>query len=223
MNGGTDQQPSPLLTESQSANSLVLYRNLTDLPLSKYIDGMVNGNVSSIIKSGSCTDESELIEAWAIINQQYAETIGDHEQKLFLSLFIEINKLSVVIEQIARYVKALDKLYVKQFADALNKLLVTNFKFDVKDPASYDRDLQRCIKRSKGYQIQLDLKLSQFEAIQKKQENPGQRPDHAYFQSILLTLSEHLKYEVNESRISVFQFCEMIKRLNKFLEAMSKK
>jgi hypothetical protein len=223
VNGTTVPLDSPLQPVIPLENSLVLYRNLTDLPLSKYIDGVVNGNVSAIIKSGTCNDESELIEAWTDITQQYAEAIGDQEQKLFLSLFIEINKLSVAIEQIASLVKALGTCYVKEFANKLNLLLSTSFKFDVFDKAGYDKDLQRCLNRSKGYQIQLDLKLSQFQSIQKKESNPGIGPDHAYFQSILLTLSQYVKYEVNETRISVFQFCEMIKRLNKHLELMSKK
>jgi hypothetical protein len=220
VSGSMDQQALPSQTVNPLPNTLVLFRNITELPLSNYIDGTVNGNISAIIKSGVCQDDIELLQAWADINQQYAEAIGDHEQKLFLSLYKEVNKLAIVIDEVAKLVSLLEKYYVKEFADILNNILGTTFKFEVKDPESYDKDLKRCLTRSKGYKVQLDLKASQLKAIQERQR-PGVGPTHEYYQSVLITLSDHAGYRVDNS-ITVFEFCDRIKRLNKQLEEAKK-
>lgn len=213
--------PAQSPPSQEACLSLSLYLNITELPLKNYIEGTVNGNVSAIIKTGVCDDPEKLLAAWHDIRQQYAEVIGDQETKLFLSLYKEINRLAISIEQVKMLVQTLQKYYTKQFADGLNRVLGTSFAFDIEDRETYDKDLQRCLNRSKGYQVQMELKMAQFKAVQEKQQTPGQEASISYYQSVLITLSDHAGYRVDDS-ITVFEFCDRIKRLNKAMEDAKK-
>jgi uncharacterized small protein (DUF1192 family) len=205
------QEATPLLS---------LYRSITELPLRNYIDGTVNGNLSAIIKHGVCTNEITLFSAWEDIKNQYAEIVGDESFKLYLSLLRQINKLSLLIDQIALCVEMLRLVYTDRFANELRNLLNVKFRFDVTDPEGYEKDLKSCISRSKGFKLQMDLKLAQYEAISKK-EKGGQLADHAYYQSLLICISDHVGYPVLDS-ITVFEFATRIKRLNAEIERIEK-
>lgn len=200
--------------------SLSLFLHITELPLRNWIDGTVNGNISAIIKTGVCNDEILLLSTWEDIKNQYSEIVGDGSFKLYLSLLRQINKLSLVIDQISLCVEMMRIVFTERFARELRELLSVNFKFDVTNPETYDKELKSCITRSKGFQIQLDLKLAQFEAISKK-EKGGQLADHAYYQSLLIAISDHVGYPVLDS-ITVYEFATRIKRLNQDIERMEK-
>ncbi len=213
------EQPLPETTPLLS--SLVLYHNITDLPLRNYIDGTVNGNLSAIIKSGVCSDENILLNAWEDIKSQYAEAVGNADTKLYLSLYKEVNRLALVIEQIALCVQCMQLVYTDRFAQELRSLLKHRFKFDVTNPEEYDKELQSCISRSKGFKVQMDLKLSQIAGMANKHQK-GAIADTAYYQSLLVTISDHVGYQVQDN-ITVFELANRIKRLNAYIEQMQKK
>jgi len=206
--------------DSDGGTILRLYTNITDLPLKNYIDGTVNGNLSAIIKTGICGDEYLLLGAWEEIKNQYAEAIGDHSFKLYLSLLKEINRLSLIIDQVALCVEMLRLVYTDWFATELRNILNATINFDVKDKEGYEATLKNCLSRSKGFKIQLDLKMMQFEGINKK-EKGGAVADHAYYQSLLIALSDHVGYPITDN-ITVFEFANRIKRLNHDIERMEK-
>lgn len=182
------------------------------MPLHVFISGTVDKNISAIIRRGVCSDESILINAWENIKSQYAETIGDQEQLLYLSLYKQINKLSITIEQVDILIRTLQRFYVTQFADELNKLLNTSFVFDVTDLNAYKKNLSRCRSRCKSFEVTLELKMAQFEAISNK-EKKGQVADRAYYLSIRNTLWQFMGDYVPDT-ITVYEFADLIKRLN---------
>jgi hypothetical protein len=201
-------------------SSFLLYHNITELPLRNYIDGTVNGNISAIIKSGVCTDENVLLTAWEEVKNQYAEAVGDQSYKLYLSLLKEINRLALIIEQVALCVEMMAMVYTDRYADELRKILRHKFKFNVHNPEEYDRELQSCISRSKSFKLHMDMKLIQIEGMAKKET--GAIADHSYYQSLLITLSDHVGYQVQDT-ITVFELANRIKRLNQYIEKMEKK
>ena len=109
--------------------------------------------------------------------------------------------------------------YQKQCGDNINAILRTSFKFNNQDTTTYEEELKKCIRRSSMIKIRLDLKLIAFGAIQKKQTE-GKKADRAYFDSMLITISDHAKYEISEN-ITVAKYCERVKRYEKYCQSLN--
>ena len=199
------------------------YQSIKELPLNKYIDCQVNKNLSALVISGFPSPEA-LQSAWINIQYEYAEATGDNEMKVYAGSKKDIALLSCTLQQVEMCAVALrDILKLEGYSDEIeeikdkwafemNALLKTSFKFDFYDKQTYLHNLQRCINRSKAFKIDMDLKKSKFEAIQKKFEK-GTAPDETYFMNLLITLSDACGYSLRDD-ITVFEFCERIKRLN---------
>lgn len=200
------------------------YRHIVDLPLRNFITVSVDDNLYALVISGQ-PSEPELFNAWQTIKEEYALAMGNQDQALYVNLFKQVQKLQLTIEQIDLAVNVLKEVYVEQFASELNKLLNTTFAFPVNDPDTYDKNLKKCISLSKRFQITIDMKLAQLEAMHKQLEKRGSGEARAvnkeYFYSILITLSDHAEYPIVDT-ITVFEFCERIKRLNEYIARKQK-
>jgi hypothetical protein len=211
-------QPSP--NENQSVK---YYQSIQECPLSRYKDAKIRKNLSALIISGFPTEE-QLAEAWLTIQQEYADAIGDQEYKMYLEAFKDVQLANCSFEQVNICTTALDTCFkldhshpglepMKQkWADNLNDVLQTTFEFNLSNKESYYKNLQRCINRSKGIKLDLDLKLARLESLKEKHEK-GKEADEAYFTGIIITLSDAAGYPLKDD-ITVFEFCERIKRLN---------
>jgi len=210
------------MAEDMGQSSAKWYQHITELPLTRFIDCTVDDNLYALVISGNPSLE-HLRQAWAQINQEYADVMGDHEHMIYVSLFRDIKVLETTLAQIHWLVGQLREVYYDEFAKRLNKLLLTNFKFDHTQPKKYFEELTRCINRSKSYKIDLDLKLAQFEVMQKskKDQGEGKKPSREYYQAILITISDHAKYMVPDT-ITVFEFCDRIRRFNEYCKQVEK-
>src|SRR5205809_845314 len=82
----TSKQEQP----SQMASILSKwYHNINELPLSKFIQVVVNQNIFALIIAGQPT-QNDLLEAWEEICSGYEDAIGTNEHKLFSILFKEV-------------------------------------------------------------------------------------------------------------------------------------
>jgi len=196
------------------------YQNITELPLNRFIDVLVDNNYAALIVAGYPAQE-ELLLAWAGIQSEYADAIGDHEHRMYVSLFKEVTQLGLTLQTIEYLVEILEQVYDPKLGAMLNKLLLTTFKFDPADPEKYHATLKRCLMRSKGIKIDLELKRGQLKAMEKKNDETGDKPSREYFQSILITLSDHAQYPIHDS-ITVFEFCTRIKRYTQYCEQAKK-
>jgi hypothetical protein len=181
---------------------------------------VVDDNLYALVISGTPNDE-ELQAAWLQIQGEYADAISDSEHRMYVSLFKEITILATNLQLIEYAVEILEQVYSKELADRLNKLLNTSFQFDPADPVKYKATLKNCLMRSKSIKINLDLKQIQMQGMQDKMKEPGKKATREYFQSILITLSNHVKYQLSES-ITVFEFCDRLKRYNKECEEITR-
>jgi len=216
------------------------HKILDELPLNRFIDCIVDNNLSALIISippDAKLDEAlqlKLSEAWDNILSQYLHRIGTHEYKMYENLYKQISLLAITLDQInllaARGEEdkgitpgVLRMYYNDKLAAELNGLLRTNCRFNWKDLASYHAELDKCINRSKAFKIQMDLKLISFQAMEKKQKGKARdKMDRAYFTSILVTLSDFAKYMIPET-IKMSEYCERLKRFNKACEDSKKR
>ncbi len=207
----------------QGSLSVKYYQSIQHLPLNRYKDCLINDNLSALTISGFPTNE-QLNEAWSKICQEYADAAGNDEYGLYLKLFKQVHLLNTEIAQVKICVEQLELLttlpdslmekaeYRDIWSKEVNKLLLTQFIFDFNNIELYRRNLQRCLNRSKGTKLELDIVMARYEAIKQKYEE-GKKPDEAYFNAILITLSDHAGFHLTDA-ITVFEYCERIKRLN---------
>jgi hypothetical protein len=194
---------------------LKYYQHITQLPLSKFIDALVDGNLQTLVIEGP-VGESELAAAWMDLQQDYAAAIGDNEYKLYLSVYKEVFTLSIKIHQVYLLVDTLKKYYVKPFAVQLNKLLKTSFTFDHTQKEAYEQKLNGCLTRIKGSEITLAKKKIQLRALEEKMTT-GEKPSREYFINMLIALSDHAKIVLKAEDMTVYEYVQRIKRLNKHI------
>ncbi len=197
------------------------YQSIHDLPLRIFINCLVEDNLSLLIITGTPTPD-QLEDAWEKISDEYTTALGDNEFKLCLILQKEVAQLTTSFKLVHYAVGILQMVYYKELAEELNKLLGTAYHFDVKNPKAYKRELQLCLSKAKQYKMKLDIKSKNLEVIESKQKGKSQKPTKAYFQSILISLSDHAKYAIPDT-ITVYEYCERIRRLNQYVEQTKKK
>ena len=223
-------------------SSIKYHTTITTLPLSKFIDVVVDKNLLALVFSGSPVegDMNLLNAAWAKINEEYADAIGDGEQQIYLQALKDVTSLKINIQVARALIEVLEKTaamivepdrmddveaYIIKFQDRLNKLLDSNLKFDRNNRDDYLKALKGCTNRAKAFKIDLDLKNMHLEALEKTRNPDTGKADKAftrqYFQSILITISDHARYQIGDD-ITVFQFCERIRRYNSYIEQMQK-
>lgn len=219
--GKKDANIKLAIPEMQPDRSFSIYRSINKLPLNRFIDCMIDGNLYALVISGD-PSKLELQEAWNDILSEYTESISNNEYRLYISLYKEITILQLTYEQVHILAEVLNTVYSKKLCDELNSLLRTSCKFNPLDVSSYRDELLKCVRRSAGIKLKLDLKLLQFDAIKKKHEQKAgdkMEDGREYFTSVMITLSDHAKYQLPDT-ITVLEYCERIKRLNKHLETL---
>ena len=198
------------------------HKSLHDLPLNKFIDCLVDGNLQALTITGFPTQE-ELESAWQKIISEYTDLLGSLEHRLYVQLYKDIAITKITLDQLTIAINILQITYDEFFAEEVNKILRTQCKFNWADQTSYQAECKKCLNRSKSLRIKLDLKLLQFEAIASKNKNKeGEKPTRQYFTSVLITLSDHAKYRIEEN-IKMSEYCERIKRFSEYCEQQKRK
>jgi len=206
---------TPISTVTRSSE---WYRSIYQIPLNKFIDVSVDGNLSSLIIRGF-PSQIELALAWEEIKVEYADALGDSENKLFLSLNKEVAILTLTLKQIEVLINILSEIYYPEFVGELNKLLRINYDFNPDNVEDYRKKLKSCFNRSRSIKIEIDLKTIQLKALEEKHSSSKAPYTRKYFQSVLVTLSDHAKYQLPDS-ITVSEYCERLKRFNDYCEQM---
>jgi len=160
-----------------------------------------------------------LVETDYNLRTQYADAIGDHEYLHYCNLLIETIRLETTLVQIENIVKVLKECYNKVLANLLNRLCSSSFDFDITNYEDYTNKLQRCLNRSKSLKINIDLKKMALEKLEAKQ-GKGSNPKREYFLGTLITLSDDSGYPLREESVTVWEFCERIKRFNKKIDQL---
>lgn len=214
---------SPLSTQasrpSSASPSWSIFRDIHEMPLARWIALTVDGYEGAVVKSGN-PPRHELLEAIHNLRTQYADAIGDGEYRLYCNLIKEITELELTLTQIDSLVGTLRNAYTPVLAGALNRLLRTSFTFDITRLEDYDRNLDRCLNRAKGYKISVDLKKASLAAIEKKHKNAGATPTREYYESVLITLEDEAKFPLDPESLTVWQYCERLRRYNKKSEQL---
>lgn len=217
--GSTEKPSTPLPVENQSAPE-EWYKGIINLPLNKFIECLVDSNLSALTISGFPTP-TQLHAAWSDIQQEYADAIGSSETKIYMKKWAELVRAQVKLACIEDMIELLHSVYYEPFAQRLDVELRVMLKLDYTQPEDYFKKLKSAHTRSRGLKIALDMMQIQFAAMQEKFKGTGKLPTREYFYSYLYTLSDYAKYEIKDT-ITVFEFCTRVNRYGKYCEDMEK-
>jgi hypothetical protein len=222
MENGSTQRPSQPTEQEKVPSSARLYLHITELPLNRFISALVDGNLQVLVIEGNPSQE-ELAQAWKDIEEEYLDAVGLSEVRMERELYVEIQRLEANLFLARIAIEQLQRSYHPEFARHLNILLRTNFTFDPNEPVKYFALLKNCYNRTGGMKIDLDLKLIQYQAIKEKRESEGgEAYSRAYFHTVLITLSDFAGYQLPDT-MTVFEYCDRIRRLNEYNEQIKLK
>lgn len=217
MNTGNSRKKLPVL---------VLFQNIHELPLSRFIDCVVDGNLYALVKSGIVVNPIILYNTWTDILEQYSQAVGTQEYKTYIALKDEIHAIELRYKRITDILSMLQPgIYSRKLCDALNKEVGCKLAFDYTNEKAYAKDLKSCKSKSSSLKILLDMKRLQFNGIKNKQEK-NIAPDRMYYDSLLISLQDDTPQPLTCETMTVSQFIERLKRHNqkvKDLEALQKR
>lgn len=215
---------SPLNMPSQTASSSAqLYRNISETPLFVFVGCITHKNLLLLVISGKPT-EQELQDAWDRLQDQYTSSVGDNEHKLYLTAYKDLIDLEAQYNESVILIHALKHFFFQPFLDDLNKLLNSDTKLDYKNDVKYYDQLKVLERKSKGLKLRADMKRATYNKIASQFNEKGKKseaPTREYFDGMLITLSDHAGYRLTD-QITVFEYCERIRRLNKEKEKLEK-
>jgi len=198
------------VTKKTMTSKPKLYNSIHNLPLGRFIDVLIDGEIALLIISGEPT-ETELAQAWNEIMEQYNEAMGSAENQLLISLYKGVERTRIRLNTILSLIDNLRSWYVKAWCDRLNELSYTRFPFDISVIDAYQGNLDSCATRSKALEVQIELKSATIASMEASKEGETFKPTREYFFQILLNLSDHAGHEISEE-IGVLKFCLRVKR-----------
>ena len=207
--GGTQNYHAPLQTASPRAK---LYTSITTLPLSLYKRAEIHNDLQALIIEGP-PDIRELIEAWSTIKLEYAEAMGGAETKAYTQAFVTFLQHQHDYDACVFLIDLLKNTYATPLETELNALLRTELHLNPHDREDYFKKLKKASFSAKEYKVRAAEAKSRLKKLAQKHEEGG-KVDEEYFQTMLIELSNHAKYQITDN-ISTFEYCKRVKDLVK--------
>lgn len=210
----THSTPSPTAIASST-----WYRSIHELPLHAWIRAEVHEELSALVTSGS-PDMDEVARTWSEMQTDFRDAIGDTKTTMRLFIYKELALMSLQLQGIYIMIDGMRLAYHPFFHKELNKQLECDIQWDPNDREAHFAALQRYHKRTATIRRQIKLKEIEYESM--KQGAVGPKPSDAYYQSVLITLTDFAKVPVTD-QISTYTYCERVRRLNEYVRKSKSK
>lgn len=200
-----------MITDTQ----IKIIESATDIMMSDFITVLVDGNFD-LLKIEGDPSPADLRRAWDKIYSEYMAALGDNSHTELLSALRDINILNLQYKRITTLIQVLSVYYVPEAVEELRKLGY-RVKYDKSNMKRYFKDLHSAYERSKTLLIKISIRQKDLENL-----NKGKKANRADFQTMLISLSEYAKYQVNADKISAYQFAVMMNRCNSYAKNLEK-
>lgn len=191
------------------------YRDIHRLPLDRFINITCEGNLEDLVISGTPTPE-ELKAAWGLIVEEYnlAITDGSPQGGRIAELYKSIATNAAKLHTVQTLVPVMYEYFTPQFAKRVNKALGTSLRFDPLKRDEFEKTLQRCLERAKGFKVKISFDEAKLKTLlaESDKKATAEKPTRKYFASLLVNLSDYAGYLIRESDITTGQFVERVKR-----------
>lgn len=216
--GKTGSSPKQASAPPQASPSWSIYRSITEIPLSRWIDLTVDGYLRALVREGE-PPEAETAAAYEDLRIQYADAMGDGEYRLYCDLIKEVTRLQIKLAQIENLIEVSREAFHPVIGQQIGRLLNRRFTW-TENRAEIDKNLDLAWRSSRSIKIHIDLKSARLEALRSKYEGGGGAITREYYMSLLISLSDEAGFQLPDT-ISVWEFCERIRRANKRAELLT--
>lgn len=187
-----------------------LYTDCKKLPLSIFIDCLLDSDYSGLILNGTPT-EKELQDAWMKIFAEYSVSVNDETHN---EIFIKTKAINLIVSKIYIIENLCSNLRHDHNEQACKILNGYALKCDLKEddpfPVRHEK-IDLILSRAGRFTTQLDkLKLQLKEAQKNSVQGEG---GSDYFDDMLNVMSETAGYMIRASDITVSRFVKMIQKM----------
>ena len=206
-----------------------LYSGCDDLPLLKFEDCLCDENYQSLVIEGN-PPARVISERWLEIYSEFIDLSHETDaiaiknlQFQMIVLTARIEKIKTCVNYLMAYGSAYESAQHNKLAvevatvsiDSLRKLGY-KYKYDPKGKTYYT-DLKMVLSRSITWEVQLELKESQYEEYMSK--NNGEPVSRNFFTRYLVSIQQLFKVSLNKNDLKVSEYCfwkrDFVSRVNK--------
>lgn len=213
-NSALSLSPAP----SQSVNTFHL--SASTLPLARFIDVYCDNRLEALIIQGTVSP-IELLDAWDTILNEYIMIIGSAKTQHLILLQRHIAVLECKIKTVDTCIEALwgmAKEFNQRSDIAVSELgrIGYRFPFNIKDPESFQKNIDAVYSRSKTLVVELDMKQKEFERVNKNVSSGiTTRTD---FDAEIITLSKWQGYQIDEEKTTLSKYAHIYKSFVQYVE-----
>lgn len=198
-----------------SSRPTALYRSCDQLPLDKFINCYVDGDLSSLIIDGECTPD-QLSDQWEEILLEYVELSASAESLYSIRLQAEINlindKVNRVQEILFMLSPAMLPLLGGRETELVDMLRYYGFKQSINFKSDYTRVLSAIETRLAPFKTRLESRINEYNDYLKSQTSD--KPSRKIFDTNLIRMSRFQGYSIRAKDISVAEYVIIFKECN---------
>jgi thermostable 8-oxoguanine DNA glycosylase len=182
--------------------------------MEKFIECLIDKNFSVLGKG----NEIKLQAAWIEIFNEFSSLRQNSQSNEIFELMKSIFSIEQKIKIINSCVEILWHVYNRELANEL-KDLGFNIKLDWSNKTQYIKELQSVISKGKSLTTKLKQKQAELDKLTEKQKgNSWSRKD---FVSINTNLARFMNFHINNSLITVADWCDMVNKYEAYCEAVN--
>ena len=206
------------LQSKGAKTSFVLYHDLKELPLSRFIEVTCNENLQALVKQGEDVPLEVLQAKWDELFTTYLEIIGGEEMQDKLRLVRNMNDLTFKVERIGAL---LDVLSVAP-TEGLYEQLFT-FGYDLPRMDYSEASIATLAKIITGHMKRDVVEVNILSERLKKETGEVKKQTEADFYALLVEISDMFKITLNENEVSTMAFAMYVNKYKQKAEQIMRK
>lgn len=216
---GTSLPQSMLLKPAFSTGGK-WFSSISELLLSRFINCLVDGDLSQLIIEGNPAIQS-LALAWKIIYEEFSEGMADREGLHRIKLQAKINRAEFDYDLIQLCVKRLSLAYSPHILETLKQHIRVTGEFNPEDQNAYFNDLQVILTRSRTMLQKIDEMKAEYAILSSREGNQA-APTKQHFDTLIAQVSLFAKFHIQKQAITVGEFIEYYRSMRANAEALEK-
>jgi len=207
------------LQAKELPNTTKLYLSINKLPLSIFIDCLVDKDYSGLIIEGTPTNE-EIEKAWSIIMEEYGNAVSPNEVENKLRDLKTLARKEYQIKRIEMLLDLLEKMPCEKLYNMLFTFGYTLPKLKYSQE-NVDKVLTQFIAYFKKDITDYQILAKRLET--KQEDTPKPKYTRQYFDDVLSSISIALKIPtISVNTITLGAFCAYLNRYNAFIKSQQK-
>lgn len=198
------------------------FRSIDEMPLCVFIEIIVTNDLSKMIIEGSVSDEV-LLPVWSEILEQYLDVTFSEEDKHLVQLIFTHTLLEFNITKATAIQMYLQYRYDEDLVAIMQRIGAADTGYpkdgNINSRRVWHKRVTARIKRWKVQQSEIEAEIGR---LSNKDEAKMPKITKAYFDDILVQLSRHFKYHVDETTVSVGRFLSMLRDYKNHLLTLQK-